>query len=219
MVVRVRSDDDLSPMSDPWSDPLESPAGTATPKRRADARRNIDAILAAGRQCLSRDPDASVNEIAASAGVGRVTLYGHFPNRAALVTAVTTRALDEFAAALDAVDLSGDPRDALVRLVDATWRPTAESTLLVVAAERTLTSEDLFAAHGQPAQRVVDFIDHGRAEGAFRTDLPTSWLLAVFHSVVHAAANEVAAGRVLADDAGALITATLLAAFLAPSPG
>ncbi len=203
-------------MFDKWRDPLESHAAAATPKRRADARRNIDAILEAGRQCLSRDPDASVNEIAAAAGVGRVTLYGHFPNRAALVAAVITRALDEFVTSLDAVDLTGDPRDALARLIDATWRPTAESTFLVVAAERTMTSEELLAAHGQPHKRVIDFVEHGREQGAFRTDQPTSWLLAVFHSVVHAAANEVAAGRLRADDAGAAIGATVLAAFGSP---
>jgi TetR/AcrR family transcriptional regulator, mexCD-oprJ operon repressor len=188
----------------------------AAPKRRADARRNIDAILEAGRRCLSRDPEASVNEIAAAAGVGRVTLYGHFPNRAELVAAIVTRALDEFDAALDAVDLTGDPRDALERLVEAIWRPTAESALLVIAAERSMTPEALLVAHEGPLARVTAFIDAGRRQRAFRRDLPTTWLVAVFHSVVHAAANEVAAGRLRADDAGAAIGATVLAAFRPP---
>ena len=188
----------------------------AAPKRRADARRNIDGILEAGRRCLSRDPEASVNEIAAAAGVGRVTLYGHFPNRAALVAAIVTRALDEFDAALDAVDLTGDARDALERLVEAIWRPTAESALLVIAAERSMTPEALRVAHEGPMARVTAFIEAGRRQRAFRRDLPTTWLVAVFHSVVHAAANEVAAGRLRADDAGAAIGATVLAAFSPP---
>jgi TetR/AcrR family transcriptional repressor of mexCD-oprJ operon len=187
------------------------------PRRRADARRNIDAILEAGRQCLSRDPEASVNEIAAAAGVGRVTLYGHFPNRATLIATVVTRALDEFDAALDAVDLTGDPRDALGRLVEAIWRPTAESALLVVAAERSLTNEEILAAHQRPMQRLTAFIERGRDKLAFRRDLPTSWLVAVFHSIVHAAANEVAAGRLPAGDASAAIGTTVLAAFT-PTP-
>ncbi len=56
--------------------------------QRADARRNIAAILDAATDCLARDPDMSIAGIAAAAGVGRITLYGHFKTRAALVNAV-----------------------------------------------------------------------------------------------------------------------------------
>ncbi|MGH3403828.1 MAG: hypothetical protein ACRDRJ_15215 [Streptosporangiaceae bacterium] len=53
-------------------------AGAASgrpPARRADARRNIAAILEAALDCLARDPQASIADIAAGAGVGRITLY------------------------------------------------------------------------------------------------------------------------------------------------
>lgn len=46
--------------------------------RRADAQQNVERILDAAIDCLSRDSDASVVQIAQAAGVGRVTLYGHF---------------------------------------------------------------------------------------------------------------------------------------------
>src|SRR5262245_63322343 len=98
--------------------------GSKTVRRRADARRNIEAILAAAHQCLCQNPGASIADIAAAAGVGRITLYGHFRSRAALIDAVTTRALAAFDDAMGSVDLTGDPRDALMRLIDATWRLT-----------------------------------------------------------------------------------------------
>jgi AcrR family transcriptional regulator len=50
--------------------------------QRADARRNIAAILEAATDCLARDPEMSIAGIAAAAGVGRITLYGHFKTRA-----------------------------------------------------------------------------------------------------------------------------------------
>ena len=59
-----------------------------TQVRRADALKNIAAILDAATAALARDPDASINDIAQAAGVGRVTLYGHFGSRAALLSAV-----------------------------------------------------------------------------------------------------------------------------------
>lgn len=65
------------------------------PARRADAQQNVAKILDAAVACLSRDAGASVSEIAKAAGVGRVTLYGHFPSREALVEAALTRALAE----------------------------------------------------------------------------------------------------------------------------
>jgi TetR/AcrR family transcriptional repressor of mexCD-oprJ operon len=185
--------------------------------RRADALRNIEAILAAARTCLSRDSNASIGDIATAAGVGRVTLYGHFGSRAELVDAVVTETLASFDSALDGVDLTGDPRYALVRLVHAIWQLTAEAASLVVAAESTLSPERLLALHERPIKRLTDFIEHGQHVRAFRADLPAPWLVSVFHGIVHAAANEVASGRLAADEAGDLIAATLSATVETPA--
>jgi TetR/AcrR family transcriptional repressor of mexCD-oprJ operon len=50
---------------------------------------------------------------AKAAGVGRVTVYGHFPSREALIEATLTRLLERGEAVLAGLDLSGDPRQAL----------------------------------------------------------------------------------------------------------
>ena len=97
-------------------------ADRAVRERRADARRNIAAILDAALACLTRDPQASIADIAAAAGVGRVTLYGHFASRAELMEATLGHAVRQADEILDAVDLSGDPRDALARLVTSSWQ-------------------------------------------------------------------------------------------------
>src|SRR5436190_340790 len=80
-----------------------------TPVRRADARKNIAAILDAATTSLARDPDASINDIAQAAGVGRVTLYGHFESRAVLVAAVVERAMGSTDRDLASVDVTGEP--------------------------------------------------------------------------------------------------------------
>ncbi len=68
---------------------------TATrPSRRADALHNADKILDAAVACLGHNPYASVSEIAQAAGVGRVTLYGHFSSRETLVEAAMIRVLE-----------------------------------------------------------------------------------------------------------------------------
>ena len=185
-------------------------------RKRADAERNIEAILDAARIALSRDPDASIGEIAKAAGVGRVTLYGHFPTRAELVTAVVQRALAEAEQTVDRIDLTGDPRDALHRLIAGSWSLTADAGALLAAAEQALPAEDVRAAHDGLLARATALIERGRAEGAFRTDLSSSSLASLLHSLVHCAATEVAAGRLASEDAGGNIAATALSSFTPP---
>jgi AcrR family transcriptional regulator len=64
-------------------------ARQAVPRKRADARRNEQALLtAAAAVFVSSGVDAPVRDIAAAAGVGMGTIYRHFPARADLVIAV-----------------------------------------------------------------------------------------------------------------------------------
>jgi hypothetical protein len=47
--------------------------------------------------------------------------------------------------------------------------------------------------------------------------MPQQWLMTTAFSLMHAAAEDAAAGRVKADEAAGLITVTLLAAFTPPA--
>jgi AcrR family transcriptional regulator len=85
---------------------------------RADARRNRDALLAeADAVFRERGTGASLESVAKRAGVAIGTLYGHFPNRRALVGAVLR---DRNEALFDAGEaLAGEsPEVALRRWVD-----------------------------------------------------------------------------------------------------
>ena len=105
-------------------------------RRRADAERNIAAILEAGLACFSRNPDASLAEVAQAAGVGRVTLYGHFPSRQELMDAVFAHALAKANAVLDAEGIDhGTASDGLSRLIRSSWPILAQHRGLLAAAE------------------------------------------------------------------------------------
>ncbi|MFC5500898.1 TetR/AcrR family transcriptional regulator [Lysinimonas soli] len=72
------------------------PTGTVQRPHRADARRNFDALLTAGRAAFAENgAEASLEDIARRAGVGIGTLYRNFPTRDALIE---TLYLDEIAA-------------------------------------------------------------------------------------------------------------------------
>jgi TetR/AcrR family transcriptional repressor of mexCD-oprJ operon len=193
-------------------------AGRAAPRaQRADARRNIAAILDAATDCLAHDPDMSIADIAATAGVGRITLYGHFKTRAELVGAVLARTLEHADAVLDATDTTGDPSTALTRLVASSWQIVHQFRNILLAAHRELPAERIRGVHDRILRRVRTLIERGQRAGTFRTDLPKQWLVTTTFSLMHAAAEDTAAGRIKAQDAAELITATLLAAFTPPT--
>lgn len=69
---------------------------TETRPKRADARRNYERLLTEARAVFAaRGTDASLEEIARRSGVGIGTLYRHFPNRHAMMSAVFQDALAE----------------------------------------------------------------------------------------------------------------------------
>lgn len=184
--------------------------------RRADARRNIAAILDAATACLAVDPEASINDIAAAAGVGRVTLYGHFGNRAALVSEVVGRAMASSDRELEAVDLEGDAREALGRLLVASWHVTHRYGGLVLAAQDAMPERDLREAHDKPAKRVRRLLRRARKEGSVRTDMPLEWQVTTIQGVIHAASGAVHRGELTADKAPGLVRSTVLAALTPP---
>lgn len=197
--------------------PGTAPATTGTRTQRADARRNVAAILDAATDCLARDPEVSIADIAAAAGVGRITLYGHFKNRAELVDAVMGRTIEHADAILGTIDRAGDPREELARLVAASWQIVHQFRNILIAAHRELPAERIRGIHDPVLRNVQGLIECGQDAGAFRRDLPMQWLTTTAFSLMHAAAEDVAAGRLDAGEAPRLITATLLGAFAPPA--
>jgi len=87
---------------------------TAQRPLRADAQRNIDALLDAAKATFGTSGvDAPAKEIADLAGVGVGTLYRHFPKRSDLVKAVFQNEVDACADAAPALAERYEPVVAL----------------------------------------------------------------------------------------------------------
>jgi len=102
--------------------------------RRRDAEQNRLALLAAASAVLNRDPDASLDSIAAAAGLSRRALYGHFATRDDLIRSLLAHGVSRVLAATDRVE-HPDPA-ALLALIGVTlWR---EVESVRVAAQFTV---------------------------------------------------------------------------------
>lgn len=83
---------------------------------RADAQRNLDALLQAAKTVFATSGvEAPVREIAERAGVGIGTVYRHFPQRADLIAAVFRREMDACADAAPILAAEHAPGEALAR--------------------------------------------------------------------------------------------------------
>lgn len=177
---------------------------------RADAVRNRDAILDAALACLGSNPHANMTDIAATAGVGRVTIYGHFSSRDDLIEALLIRTIDRAEAEFAALDLSGDPVHALELLLRRSWRIVDTFHVLLGAAEEALSNDRILAHHEQPHARIEGLLLRGQTNGAFRRDLDAAWLTSCVSAILHTAAADLRKGRLSEDGADQVVTATVM---------
>jgi AcrR family transcriptional regulator len=177
---------------------------------RADARRNHDSVLEAGARLLAERPAASMQEIADASGVGRTTVYRHFPAREDLVAALVARVAEEVTAvSVAATALESPAEDVLRRLsydvvaLGRRWRFLRDQRAGIQAS---LTESDL--AYRSWVLRAQD-------RGELRSDWPADWALAMTRGLITAAIEE--ADEIGAERAGQLLSETLITA-LAPQP-
>ena len=152
-------------------------------------------------------------EIARRAGVVRATIYVHFPTRESLLDAVMEKAVAEVAeAASRAEPQRGDAKEALERVLRATWRKLDTFQALLTINTNRLSAEELHRRHLPVLEHFAPLIERGQKSGDFRSDLPVSWHLAVIRALAHTTSFELQAGRISEVDAEPALLTTALAA-------
>lgn len=121
--------------------------------RRADAKRNYALILAvASDEVATHGANASLEQIARTAGVGSATVRRHFPTRRALLEAVSRQRIEALADRARELTGTGDSRAALL-----TW--LGEVLDYGVSARgfaATLTYDGSDAAHGNACAAALE---------------------------------------------------------------
>jgi AcrR family transcriptional regulator len=88
-------------------------ANTKTPLR-TDVRRNRERIIASAREVFAlRGEQAHMGDIAKHAGVGKGTLYRHFPDKEALLIEVIRTRLDDLYEIASRAEAMKDPFEAV----------------------------------------------------------------------------------------------------------
>jgi AcrR family transcriptional regulator len=165
-------------------------------------------ILDVALEALGQDPDASMSDVAAAAGVVRRTVYGYFPTRIDLVRTLSQRALDEMLSVLAEATTSEVSADiAWAVFVNRLW-PLTHRYRVLLALRRGEYGHEIHALLGPVDGLLADLVARGQETGEFGRHLPAEVLGPLaFSTVFSIADDDLVTGRLGAD---AAITTTLL---------
>jgi len=151
------------------------------------ANRSRQALLNAGIDAFLINPNASLTEVAAIAGVGRATLYRHFETREQLIQELARESLaltDKATEPLKAKKLKG--REAIAAMLHAVM-PLANRfhfllSLWTIAEDDPEVSE---IYHRQLAE-LAELVEQGKQAGEINTGLTTTWIVTMIDSLIYA---------------------------------
>jgi AcrR family transcriptional regulator len=186
---------------------------TSDARLRSDARRNRRTVLDAAVALLAQRPQATMQEVADASGLGRTTVYRHFPRRQDLIDALYEQVLaesaqtvkDAIAAATNARELLCDLGARVIAIGDRYRFLDAHPEL----RERTLQGQ----ADREGADPLSDYLTAAQGRGEIREDIPVSWMLTSMRGLAVVAMFEVSAGRMSVEDAGQHVGETCASAF------
>src|ERR1700674_3711680 len=149
-------------------------------KPRADAIRNRERVLEAAKAVFSAGgPEASLEAVARTAGVGIGTLYRHFPTREALFEAVYRGEVQHLADLAEQLKQEAQPVDALRRWMRSNVKFVATkkgmSAALALAAYKN--SELYSYSFDRLTRAVGGLLDRAIATGEIRDDISPEDLL------------------------------------------
>ncbi|WAL69006.1 helix-turn-helix domain containing protein [Amycolatopsis cynarae] len=162
------------------------PAGRA---RRADAERTVQAILEAAERVLSADPTASMEQIAAAAGVARTTVHRRFATRDALIDELTGWAAQRFAEAVHHARPETAP--PLVALYQVTANVLDVKIGWGFAMSRIFSADPQVAGvHAGVREQCDRLFLRARDAGVIRTDVDLDWARRVYYALIHEATQQ-----------------------------
>ncbi|MEU4423444.1 helix-turn-helix domain-containing protein [Actinoplanes sp. NPDC024001] len=150
---------------------------------RAGSRaRTRQAIIEAAIEVLSRNPAASLGDVAAAADVGRTTLHRYFPERSDLLSALRTEALDRLEQARARARTTEDTGSAAVRRLCQEYFDLGD--LLSLLFHEQIALEDEEDPAGSDAW-FEELVQRGHADGTIDPELPAVWVQSLIWSQLY----------------------------------
>jgi AcrR family transcriptional regulator len=156
-------------------------------KPRKDAVRTRRAILDSAHELLQRDPEVSHADIAQGAGVGRASVYRHFPERRDIIVAL----LDELVGSVEQFAAAQPEPPSMIDLMRAMAREQARSLGLISLMRRDFAPGQLEDLNDRVLALFAEPLASAQREGLVRADIALEEVPLLL-SMVEGALNQVA---------------------------
>jgi AcrR family transcriptional regulator len=146
---------------------------TSEPGLRQDAQRNRRRVVeAAGRVFAERGLSATMDDVAAEAGVGVGTVYRRFPQKELLIEAVFEHKVEDLVATVTRLAALEDPWEGLVQFLMDVQQRMAENRgfteLVALTPDGTRRMGDV---HQTLAPMIETMVQRAKAAGRLRDDV------------------------------------------------
>ena len=158
-----------SPSNPPTRPTPAAPQNSRPP--RADAVRNRALLLAAAAdEFAEHGLEASVADIARRAGVGKGTVFRHFPTKDDLIAAIVLDRIENLRATGESLLISEDPGAALLEFLITAGHQRQQRDLSFLMSAGDVKAEVQQAQAGL-FQVIEDMVARARERGAVRADV------------------------------------------------
>ena len=168
------------------------------------------------QRVLADTPDATINDVAAAAGVVRRTVYAHFASREALIDGIALEAVERISAALARVPAADESAvTVFVRQTLALTRVGDQYRLLLAVARTDLGHNGIHDLLGPMRESAAAVIRRGQREGVFSSYQNADVLILNIEAIALSILDATNAA-LLTDPAGATTTSSLVLLGIAP---
>lgn len=175
---------------------------------RSRPRRSArEAVLDAAAAVLASNPSAPMSAVAEAAGVGRATLYRHFPTREALVRELALEAIERTDAAVAPILEQGLSSEDTLRGMFEAIVPLGDRFHFL--ANERVDDPEVAEQIRRQTREMEEFVEIAKSDGLFAPGLPTAWIVAAIDALIWAAWDTVREGTVAPRDAASLAFRTL----------
>jgi AcrR family transcriptional regulator len=187
---------------------------TQLKQQRSDSRRNRQAVVAAAMEVLPGDPTASMATIAERSGLGRTTVYRHFPARADLVRALFEHVVEEATVVTSEVIERGGTTRETMRALGPAIIGIADRFRFLAGLRDTSSDQVITDSTLDPNQPTRHFVEAAQRRGEIHPEMPVQWILTSINTLAGGASTEMHSGRLTREEAGRLLGETMVRAFV-----
>lgn len=175
------------------------------PRTKTSARQ---ALLDSATVLLAENPGASFIEIAEAAGVGRASLYRHFPTREDLIRELCLEALSTVDEAVSHIYWKAKSAGEALEMTIQAMVPLGDR-LNFLANIGEVTDKKVAAKMKQQDQDMIKLIVAVQKEGLLDQDVPPEWVNGVFTGLICTAWHSMAKRQLSAPAAAELVSRSL----------